>query len=291
MILAALFALAACLPVSDGSDRILARDLVPAMPELAGLPADAPLAFAPEPGVQRVFRVPELRRLAARWSLEAEPRHDVCVARPLAVPDPAQLLEAMRRELPDAHIEIVETSRQPAPRGEIEFPVRGLRRSPTGALWQGWVRYTRNRRFSIWARVAISAAVARVLAVGDLKPGQPIGAAQVVAATRQEFPGSEPLARSVEEVIGKVPRMRIPAGAAIRTDVLDDSKDVMRGQRVKVEVRNGAAVLELECEAEGSGGVGTTIPVRNPDTGKRFLARVEGKGTAAVDAGAVRTKP
>jgi flagella basal body P-ring formation protein FlgA len=282
MIAAALFALAACLPVSAGSDRILARDLVPALPELSALPPETPLAAAPEPGVTRVFHIPELRRLAVRWQLAAEPAREICVTRPVTKLDPAALLEAMRSELPGAHIEILEFSRQPAPEGPIEFPRQGLRRGTSGSLWMGWVRYAGNRRFSIWARVAITATIGRVLAVGDLKPGQPIAARQVMLATSQEFPGNEPWSRSLADVVGKYPRFRIPAGTAIRIDALTDPQDVMRGQTVRVEIRNGGAVLELDGTAEASGGIGDTIPVLNPGSQKRFQARVEGKGRVAV---------
>lgn len=284
MIAPALFALAACLPVSAASDRILVRDLLPAIPEFSTVPADTPLAPAPEPGFVRVFRYPELRRLAARWQLPALPEHEVCVARPVARLDPEQLLEAMQKEVPGARIEVLEFSRQPAPLGPVEFPRQGLRHGAASTLWMGWVRYAGNRHFNIWARVAVTATADRVLAVGDLKPGQPITAAQVMVATRQDFPGNEPFARSLDEVIGKYPRLRIPAGGTVRLDVLDSPKDVMRGQTVQVEVRNGGALLELEGQAEASGAIGDTIPVRNPDSQKRFQAKVKGKGKVVVDA-------
>jgi flagella basal body P-ring formation protein FlgA len=291
MMAAALFAISACLPASAGSDWILARDLAAALPEMAGLPPETPLAPAPAPGAIRVFRVSELRSLAVRWRLESAPEREVCVARPVARLDPARLLEAMRKEVSDARIEILEFSRQPAPEGTIEFPRQGLRHGTSGTFWAGWVRYAGSRRFNIWARVDITAQVNRVLAIGELRPGQPITAAQVMLAIRREFPGGGPYARSLDEVVGKCPRLGIAAGAAIRVDRLEAVKDVARGDTVRVEVRNGGAVLAFEGQAEAPGAIGEKIPVRNPASQKRFLARVEGKGKVAVDAAAAQVKP
>jgi flagella basal body P-ring formation protein FlgA len=290
MILPALFALA-CLAVSPSSDQILLRDLAPAFPWLASAAPETPVALAPAPGVARVFRVPELRRLAARLNLPAALDQEICVTRPVAAPDPAQLLAAMRKELPEATIEILDFSRQPVPEGEIEFPVRQLRRGAAGALWLGYVHYGGNRRFTIWARVKVLVAVERVLAVGDLPSGQPIQAAQLMAQTRQEYPASEPFARSLDQVAGKWPRLPIRAGTDIRTDLLENPRDIMRGDTVRVEVREGGAHLELEATAERSGAVGEIIPVLNPISKKRFPARVEGKGRVSVDAAAAKVMP
>src|SRR6266540_7369745 len=104
----AAFAVGACLAVGPASDQIVAGDLAAAAPEWAAIPPETPLGLAPAPGVQRVFRLPELRRLAQRWNLAAQPERELCVTRPVAIPDPADLLAAMHRQLPGAHIEIVD---------------------------------------------------------------------------------------------------------------------------------------------------------------------------------------
>src|SRR5271157_4169049 len=111
MILPLSFALA-CLAVSPGADRILVRDLAPAFPSLESAAPETPVALAPAPGVARVFRVAELRSLAVRLNLPAPPDQEICVARPVAAPDPAKLLAAMRKELPQATVEILEFGRQ-----------------------------------------------------------------------------------------------------------------------------------------------------------------------------------
>ena len=97
MIPLAVFALAACLAVGPGQDQILAGDLAASFPEWAVVPADTPLALAPNPGVQRVLRAPELRRLAERWKLPAAPDREICMTRPAAVIPPERLLDAMRK--------------------------------------------------------------------------------------------------------------------------------------------------------------------------------------------------
>ena len=288
------FALA-CLAVEPGADHVVAGDLAGGFPPLAALAPDTPVALAPAPGMARVFRASDWRLLAARFHLDAGPASapPVCVERPVAPLEAPRLLAAMRRSLPDAEIEILEFSRQPAPSGDIEFPAAGLQPAsaatpdgrPQSALWNGAVVYAGTRRFAIWAMVAARVTVPRVLAVADLLPGQPVAAARLSTQTRQEFPSAAPFALRVEQVAGYWPRVAIRAGSAIRTDQLEPPKEVMRGSLVHVEVRNGAARLELDAVAEASGAVGDFIPIANPSSHKRFRARVEAAGRVSVDAG------
>jgi flagella basal body P-ring formation protein FlgA len=291
MIVLASFALAGCLAVGAGSDRITAADLAPRFPGLDKVTPETLLGLAPAPGVRRVFDLPELRRIASRFSLPAAPEEGICVERPVAPADTAKFLAAMRRALPDAAISILECSRQPVPEGEVEFPLAALRNGSGGSLWMGFVRYAGNRRFTVWARVKVLAPVVRVLAIGDLKPGQPIAAGQLQVRSSEEFPAAGAFAPSVDQVVGKWPRIPIRAGSPIRTDQLMEPKEVMSGETVRVEVRSGGARLEFEARALVSGATGETIAVRNPSSQKRFPARVEGKGRVVVESPAERTKP
>jgi flagella basal body P-ring formation protein FlgA len=290
MPLAAL-ALTGCLAVSAGADRILAGDLAAGIPGLTARAPEIPVAWAPAPGIVRVFRVAELRRLAERLGWEVEPDADICIERPVSPPDPARLLAAMQTAMPQAGIAILEYGRQPLPAGEIEFRASGLRPGAEGALWIGYVHYAGTRRFALWARVKIVVPVARVIAVADLRPGQAITPEQVRTETRQEFPLAVPFLESGEQAVGKWPRSAIRAGTAIRPGMLENPKEVVSGDSVTVDVRNGGAHLELEAQAEGSGAVGETIPVRNPESHKRFLARVEGKGRVSVGPAAGKVNP
>jgi flagella basal body P-ring formation protein FlgA len=278
----AVVAMASCLAVSPASDRITTGDLAAAIPGLTVPAPGAQVALAPVPGVQRIFRVPELRRLAERLQWNVEPSADICVERPVSPPDPARLLEAMQRSLPQAAITLLEYGRQSLPAGDIEFPVSGLRPGTDGALWTGYVRYAGTRRFPLWARVKAAIRVTRVIAAADLRPGQAIAAEQVRSETREEFPATAPFLQSNSDAVGKWPRATIRAGTPIRPEMLQAPKDVASGETVTVDVRNGAAHLELEAQAEASGSVGETIPVLNPTSHKRFLARVEGKGRVSV---------
>ena len=291
MIPLAAFALAGCLAVNAGSDGILAGDLAKANPLFSAVPPDAQVALSPAPGVARVFGPAELARLALHWHLPAAPQTEMCFVRPVAAPDPAEFLPAMRKELPRARIEILDYSRHPQLEGEIDFPLGSLQGGRSGAMWMGYVRYGSNRRFTIWARVKVAETVERVVAAVDLRAGEAIAATQVAAETRDEFPSPAPYAKSVGEVVGKWARIAIRSGIAIRLDQIEPPKEVLRGDTVKVEVRNGGVRMEVDALAQGSGALHDTIPVLNTTSKKQFLARVEGKGRVSVEASTARVLP
>jgi len=275
-------ALAGCFAVGAGSDRITVRDLAAAFPGLEGAVLETAVAFAPAPGVQRVFRAPELRRLALSINALPPVEMELCVERPVARLDPTHILDAMRHQLPDADIEILDYSRLPVPHGELDFPVSGLRPIPGGGFWGGAVRYAGNRHFAVWAKVKILAPVARVIATADLQAAHPVGASQLRFERTRDFPASGAFVASIEEAAGRVLRRPVSAGTALRSAWLDEFKEVARGGTVRVEVWSGGAHLELDGVAEGSGATGATITVRNPETKKRFPARVEGRGRVSV---------
>lgn len=278
-------ALAGCFAVGAGSDRITVRDFAAAFPGLDGAVLDTVVGFAPAPGVQRIFRAPELRRLSLSINAPAPADMELCIERPVARLEPARVLEAMRRQLPDADIEIMDYSRLPAPQGELDFPVSGLRQAPGGGFWSGAVRYAGTRRFAVWARVKVLVPVSRVIVTADLQAGHPVAASQLRLEQTRDFPAAGAFVTSIEEAAGRVLRRPVSAGAALRSAWLDEFRDVARGDTVRVEVWSGRAHLELDGVAEGSGATGATIIVRNPDTKKRFSARVEGKGQVSVGKG------
>jgi len=280
------FALAACLAAGPSSDHILAGDFAAVYPEWAKVPAETPLSLAPAPGVQRVFRLPELRRLAQLWSITPLPDREICVTRPVRTSAPARLLAAMQREMPAARIVILDFSRQPAPDGELVFPAAGLQQGPDGGYWNGYIRYAGNRHFTLWARVRVLVAVSRVIAAQDLKPGLALDAAQLRTETREEVPAGG-FAATIGEVTGQVLRRSVSAGASLRTEWLEPPKLVLRGETVQVEVITGAAHLKLEGVAEASGAVGENISIWNPDTKHRFPARIEAKGKVLVTKGSL----
>jgi flagella basal body P-ring formation protein FlgA len=281
MIPLAAFALSACLALPPAADHIRARDLAAAIPAWSAVDADTDLLPAPIPGVQRVLHADELRRLAARWNVQwsgLPSPLDVCFSIPVVVPDPSHMLAAMQRSLPNARIEILETSRQPAPEGEFEFPPSALH----SGLWTGSVTYGRTHKFAVWARVKAVVTVTRVVAAQEIKMGQPLDAAQLRVETQDASPASVTLLTAIADAAGRVPRRTIPAGAAIRPEWLDTPKEIQRGDTVQVDVIQGAAHLRLQGVAQTAGAIGDTIYIENPASKRRFPARVEAKGKALV---------
>jgi len=279
--IAALAVAATCLPVDAHKDQITAADLARALPEWNMVAPDAAISLAPAPGVVRVLHIAELRRLATRFGVTSEPSADLCYQRPAEAVSPDRMLSAMQAQLPAARIEILEATRMPAPVGDVEFPLSGLR----PGYWSGYVAYGSGRKFAIWARVNVSTTVKCVVAAADLKPGQPIEAAQLTVEARDVFPTAhlrDAGADAIGVMTGRVPRRAIRAGTIIQTEWLDAPKSVQRGDTVKVEVVNGSARVEIEGIAETAGAVGDLIFVQNPDSKRRFRARVESQGHVSV---------
>jgi len=282
----AALSLAACIAIGPDSDHILGRDIAPAFPVLAAAAPQAQVALAPMPGTPRVFHGSDIRFLAARFHLEDPgPVEPFCVERQVAPLDPAQLLQAMRHALSGARIEMLEFSRQPAPEGTIEFPPASLHSGGGGmGVWDGFVRYAGTRKFAIWAKVKVLLPVTRVRAHASLLPGGPIDSGQLTVESAEEFPSTGRFAESLADVAGRWPRVPIPAGSAVRIDQLEQPKDVMRGEKVRVEVRSGNTRLVFDGIAQASGSAGESVPVLNGDSHRTFRARVEDKGRVSVNA-------
>ena len=265
---------------------MLAGDLAAAAPEWSAVAPETPLALAPAPGVQRIFRLPELRRLAQRWNLAAQPDRELCVTRPVAVPIPAVLLAAMRRQLPGgAHRNprIQPPTRAP---GRTRIPAQRtapvLRRRPLDAAA---VKYAGQHRFALWARVKVLVPVARVVATEAISPRPRPGRRARCASNRARNSRLPAIVASLEEVAGKVARRSIAAGTPLRAEWLEPAKVVTRGDTVQVEIVNGAAHLKLDGVAASSGAVGDTILVLNPDSKRQFRARVLSPGKVLVTRG------
>jgi hypothetical protein len=195
----AAFAVAGCLAVSPGADHIVFRDLIAAFPGADSVPADSIVALAPSPGIQRVFHIPELRRIALRLHVDAEPQTEVCVERPVTRPTAGRMMTAMQKALPDAGIEILDYSRQPLPEGELEFSAAGLHPSIDGAMWSGYVRYAGSRLFHTWAKVKVSGVTvgtAPAQAAAEVSRGQVVavevrtGAVKLAFSARAERSGA-----------------------------------------------------------------------------------------------------
>jgi len=275
-------ALAGCLAVGANSDAITVRDLAPAFQDLDARILDQAVALAPVPGVQRVIYVSELRRIAARMGIAGEPRRELCFVRPVAPLNAADLLTAMREQLPQSEIEIIDYSRIPVPAGQLEFPLNQLRQTGSVTIWRGSVRYGGGLRFPVWAQVRATVVAPRIVAATDLKAGLPLDSSQLRLEMREEAVTGTSYVTSIEEAAGRILERSVPVGTVLRSQWLIVPKDVMRGDKVQVDVWSGSTHLRLDAVAEAPGTKGQTIPVRNTETKKRFWVQVVGKGRVSV---------
>ena len=274
-------------------DPVTAGDLAALVPAFGPLPPDAPIAPAPAPGARRVLRSFELRSLAKSYSLESASFDDLCFEWPMEPLERDRLLEAMRSALPypETHIEILNTSLQPVPLGRIEFRREDLGtpaaagRGP--AIWRGNVVYGASGRFSIWARVLVSARLPRIVAVETLRRGKPIAPADVRVEYSESFPLPGDLAAGIDQVSGRIPARSIAAGSEVHLSQLLAVTDINRGDLVEVEVRSGGTRLAFAARSESQGRSGELVALRNLSSNKVFQARVDGRGKASVDTGAV----
>jgi flagella basal body P-ring formation protein FlgA len=269
--------------------QILGRDLARALPVLKTLPPDVPVAPAPLPGAVRLFPVSELQAIAARFGIRGAALEDICFRIATEPLNRAQVTESMMDALkiPDLRIEVLDMSSDPVPAGRIEFrrETLGTQATPnrvSPVVWRGDVIYAGDRRFSIWARVKITAPVTRLIAVENLRAGVPIKTGQIREEVTEAFPLSPGHLVSLSQVEGLMPLRGIASGAEVRPEDVGKPYEVNRGDLVHVEVRAGAARLKLTGRAESEGRIGDLVPVRNLDSSRVFPALVDGKDRVIV---------
>ena len=280
MIVFALLA-AACLPSSG--PKITAKDIAAAVSGFVPADPAAVFGYSPEPNVQRVVHPAELQRFLTEQQFTGTiPATDVCFARPTALLSEAAVVQAMQAAIgKDAHIEVVEISRFPAPAGELVFPREDIGAPPI-ALWRGFVRYDGDKKFVVWARVKLTVRNIRMIALEDLRPGVPIHASQVALQTVEEFPSRRTTPTTLNKIEGALPRRFINADSPLWSDSFDPPNAITKGDRVSVLVRSGLAQLTLDAEAQASGRQGDLVSFKNPESGKLFRARIEGPGKATL---------
>ena len=239
-------------------EYLLVRDVAAIVPAFSQLPGDFNLGFAPLSGEPSfAASTCKISRKIAAWTW---PRLPTCVSS-------AGLLfrRAIRFTwpwppvlgIPKAKIEIVSSSQHAAPSGEVVFPRDGLQftENQKDLLWRGYVRYGDrygdDQHFIVWAKVRISAVMTRVVADGNIPAGKPIQAGQVRLETCEDSPLDETTARSLDEVVGLVPKTQLRAAAVIRKTQVDRPPDVARGDLVTVHVFEGAAYFTRSARAAG----------------------------------------
>lgn len=272
------------------NDRIFGDDLAKAVPVFRGkIPGDAVIGYSPMPGARRFFTSAELSRIGSPYGVEVAPDTHACFEWSLQPLTADAVRSAIRASLqaPDARIEVLAVSRDQAPTGKLTFPLSGLLASTltgpdTPVTWRGQVQYGGSRQFSVWARVKISATMTRVVATELILPGRTVAPEAVRLETYDDFPLRNDIARNLDEVIGRMPRRALRAGLPVfRADLIEPFQ-VQRGDTVAVTAISGAAQLNMPALAETPGRQGDTITLRNPQSGKVFRARVEGKDRALV---------
>ncbi len=290
---AASLARAAC--VSVPSAEIVARDIAGAVPLFEQLDPETPIGFAPSPGTDRILSSRDLFLIAARHGLmfpAGAPAPSLCVRRTVRLLSVEEVRPALLSALgvPDVQMEILEVSEQLVPPGRLEFRREELNRPRKGdpqvpVIWRGQLVYDGQHSLSVWAKVRMAVNREIVVAVEDIPAGTVIRAEQIKSTLSQQFPTlefSRSSAPDRQEVAGKVARHALAAGERIVSAMLEDSKDVIRGETVHVQVIEGTATLSFDGIAQSSGNQGQTIVVRNPSSGKNVRALVEDQKQVVV---------
>jgi flagella basal body P-ring formation protein FlgA len=267
------------------NDRIFARDLAAVEPAFQALPQNLEIGLAPVPGQQRTFRPEELSGIARIHHIEAGFTRPVCFGWELKVPARADLLAAMNETLAhrNATIEIVDQSNAPLPPGKLSFPLSGLSGTSDGpVIWRGSITYANGRTLLTWARVRISVREQHVAAAEVLHPGDEIRAVQLKLVDYQGPLTREHYFTSTTDVVGMTPRCTVNPETALLDSMVRERKLVERGDTVAVTVQSERTRIEAQAIAEESGASGSTIAVRNPKSGRRFMAKVQQRGKVLV---------
>lgn len=267
------------------SDSVMARDVAALVPGFAKLPGDFLLGYVGSSGTPKIFHAADLENIARNRGVELHGLQDLCLERRTFVVPVASIAGAMRKTLGDAqiNIEILSSSLQPVPTGEVVFPRSGVQPG-TGpeVTWRGFVQAGKGATYPVSARARITLETSRVIAATDLPAGKPIQTSQIRVEPVEDSPFEDRFAQTAEETVGLVPKSLIAKGSAIRKSQVAPQMDVARGDIVRVEVRLHNAHLTLEARAETSGMTGATITVRNLSSGRDFQAQVAGKDQVTV---------
>jgi len=270
----------ACQPIAG--DRIFGRDLAAASPLFSAVDPELVVGPAPLPGVERVLRGEELLRFAQHNNIALSgPAPEVCFERVTEPLTPEKLLPVLRQalDIEGAQIEILDLSRSSVPDGTLHFTRAGL---STAGLWRGVVLFDQNRTTPVWAKVRVSTEQTWIEAAEPLAAGKPVTSSQLRVAKGPRFPfGPAPVA-SLDLVIGRAPLRSVKTEEPIFASMLVAPREIERGDQVSVEVSIGSAKLLFEATSESAGRTGEMILIRNPQNGRYFQARVDGKDKVSI---------
>lgn len=120
-----------------------------------------------------------------------------------------------------------------------------------------------------------------VYSARPLVAGQPIGATDVVERDSDLTKLSAGVLSSVDDAIGKVPRLGVSAGQALRGDMLRGKAIVAAGQNVSIVYRSNGIVVRSEGRALHAAGLGESVQVRSA-SGKALKGTVTAPGEVEV---------
>lgn len=271
-------------------DRILASHLAGAVPGISAIPPDTVIGFSPKLGVIRWLAPELIRSISAKHGARAGLTSPVCVERVGRNLDPSDIVTALSAALKQAGhedfaLEVLDYPKTQFPVGELKFSMSGLHPPPAGKLethWRGRLRVEGGQSVPLVVRVKLSVAVSELRASRDIAAGQIITAEDISISTRRSSPGVLSVLKSPSEVVGKQCWRAIRAGSLIQTHLLTAPPEIQPGDRVLVAASSGQAAISVETKASTSARLGQTIVLTNPVSGKKFKAKVTGRGVAAI---------
>ncbi len=192
-----------------------------------------------------------------------------------------KLLPVLRNALgvDAATIDILDFIHMDIPRGSLEFSRAGLNGS---GLWRGQVVYAPSRSVPIWVKVRVTVEKTWVEAARPIAAASVIDAGELVIRTGPRFPFGPAPVDSLPSAAGRAALRSIRAGEPIFTSMLTNPREVERGDTVAVVVTSGEARIGFDATAQSSGHTGESILIKNPENGRYFQARIEGKDKVVV---------
>ncbi|MBF0135577.1 MAG: flagellar basal body P-ring formation chaperone FlgA [Magnetococcus sp. DMHC-1] len=89
-------------------------------------------------------------------------------------------------------------------------------------------------------------------------------------------------AEQMDKVAGMMAKRALPAGVPLQMNWFEFPMAVDRGDRVQVHLNQGGLNIETSGVAMAKGRIGEAIEIQNPNSRRRFLARVTGPGHVEV---------
>jgi len=216
--------------------------------------------------------------VAAGTAAAAEPAQDLDALRRLAV----QYAEDQTRELPGRVVieagTIDARLRLPACRTLERFLPAGVR------LWgrsQVGIRCADPESWTVMIPLSIQVWGPAVYSARPLAAGRPLTPEdlQVRDSDLAQFPAG--VITDPETALGRLPRMGVGAGLALRADMLRNPAVVQAGSQVSVVFRGEGLVVRGEGKALASAGMGEPVQVRTA-SGRVVKATVTGPGEVEV---------